>query len=321
MSEVKVKPLNPISAEAAIKKADTEIRETMSGNQVFFATRSNGLNRAMVGGFRPKNNYLIAGMSGVGKSYFLNILHNDFLNPKLNPQWYDKIKILHFNFDMMLEDEMMRSIAGQTGMDYQTLISPDTKLTEQQYTEQLKPAMDSISAKSIFYVEEPSDKYRIYETIRAFCHKFEGYQIIVSLDHSLMVKRSVDEKGEIETVSEIAKKFKEARKDFGITAIMLGQLNSDIERVERISSPVHQIPKRSDIFGSKQMLHAVDGAIVIHRPELLGLESYGTKNWNTKDLLAVHFIKMRKFIPSVVRLRQNFATSSLEDWEQSRYGL
>ena len=37
--------------------------------------------------------------------------------------------------------------------------------------------------------------------------------------------------------------------------------------------------------------HTSDYVLVLHRPELLGIEKYGTNSWPVKDLVYGHFLK------------------------------
>lgn len=69
-----------IQTSQAIDKAKTIIYEERSGEQHGLYCRWQALNRGMLKYWRFEHTTMIAGMSGSGKSYFLNMLRQDFLD-------------------------------------------------------------------------------------------------------------------------------------------------------------------------------------------------------------------------------------------------
>jgi hypothetical protein len=77
------------------------------------------------------------------------------------------------------------------------------------------------------------------------------------------------------------------------TIIQLSQMNREIEDKDRINNPSLHFPTRRDIFGSDSLFQASDYVVVIHRPELLGIKSYGINNWPVKDKIYMHILKIK----------------------------
>ena len=280
------------TTKTTIKKADEFLQTSMRGEHKVMATRWGRMNRMLLGGFHFGQMYLIAGASGHGKSYFLNMIQRDCMNKAINNPKFS-FKILHFGFEMSAEVEFLRRIASLTKVPYRKLIASDDPLTQEEY-DKVSTYYSLMEDEPIYYFETPGTRYEIEATIKKFHERFPDDQLIVTLDHSLLV---VSERGEdeIKTLSELAKIFITLKKQFGLLTIILGQLNDKIEGERRRdpTNPSLHYPTKTDIHGSKQLYHAVDVCLVIHQPSLLNLEYYGKNNIPTKDLIAIHQLKQR----------------------------
>ena len=94
--------------------------------------------------------------------------------------------------------------------------------------------------------------------------------------------------------------------------IILGQLNAEIEKTERIVNVDLHYPKKSDIHGGKSIYMAGDTIIIVHRPEKLGIHLYGPSKFPTKDLIAWHFLKGRLTgTEGMFRMKQAFSQGTL----------
>jgi len=50
-----------------------------------------------------------------------------------------------------------------------------------------------------------------------------------------------------------------------------------------------------------------DNVIIVHRPERLGIQAYGSNHFPTKDLFALHILKSRfQGMEGLIRFRQDF---------------
>jgi replicative DNA helicase len=312
--------LLPIRNQAAVlNETHKEILESREGNEIILKTRWSAINRALLGGFRFNNNVLIAGPSGHGKSYMLNMIRDDFTSD-LNAHVLDKIKVLHFGWEMSASDEIVRTLVGKTKIPYEEILSCFNKLDEDKY-QFLKNNLKELADKPIYYIEKAGNKYDIMRTIYSFQQKFPEHKLVVLLDHTLLTEY-YDESDEIKLIAELGKMFIKIRKDLKCLTILLGQFNDKIEDPKRITTPMLHYPKKTDIHGSKQLYQAVDVVMTCYQPALIGIDSYGPKGYETENLVAAHLLKMRKGEPGLVRLKADFRKGTFQDWsDQTFYGL
>ena len=113
--------------------------------------------------------------------------------------------------------------------------------------------------------------------------------MIVILDHTLLTRGRSGEK-EREILADLQRLFMEAKKWGQTTIIQLSQLNRNIETADRLNNPALHYPNRSDMFGSDSLFHASDLVLVLHRPEILRINSYSQNNLPVKDLIYMHLL-------------------------------
>lgn len=275
-----------------VEEADKHLLATIKGEHKVLKTAWSRVNRMLLGGFHFKQIYLVAGASGHGKSFFLNMLQRHFISKGVNDPTF-KFKILHFGFEMSAEVELLRRASAMAKVPYRKLVASDDPLSEEEY-KRVKSFYNKLREEPIFYFEDPGSRLEIEATIRAFAKRFPDDELVVTLDHSLLV---LGERGEdeVKTMSELGKMFIRLKKELGLCTIILGQLNDKIEGERRRdpTNPALHFPTKTDIHGSKQLYHAVDVCMVIHQPALLNLEYYGKQNIPTKDLIVLHCLKQR----------------------------
>lgn len=308
------KPLPVHSAKEGIKRAKTEISLARDvTKQTALISRLPKLNKAMMGGFRFKNIYLFAGASGSGKSYFLNQLRNDFLDPQLNGSFMHPIKILSFSLEMPIEDELIRSVSSKLSMSYGEIVSAEQPLDEETFDKVINE-LDTLDHPDIHFVETSGNRFEVYNTIVEFHTRFPHHKLVITYDHTLLTEE-YDEKSEVEMIAKISKLFVKLKKsDIEPMIVMLGQLNDKIEDVIRIQNYNYHYPLKKDLHGSKQVWWACDYVGVLHRPELLHIEKYGPKQIDTKDLVMYHQLKSRKGVLGMARLKAEFDKGRLGEF-------
>ncbi|MDD4027859.1 MAG: DnaB-like helicase C-terminal domain-containing protein [Bacilli bacterium] len=302
------------TTKRAIEEAKKEIKDSKITAQMCLKTRWPAINDALMGGFRFNNNTLLAGASGHGKSYFLNLVIQDFLNPTINGNFKKPFKIIHFNFEMSAADELLRITSSKTGLSYGDLLSAKRKLNDLEYAKTVN-TLNQLQDDRLLFVETPGNRIEIEQTIRAIHKMFPKELLVIVLDHTLLVN-DYDESSEVEKLAKLGKLFIGLKKEIPLLTILLGQLNDNIEHTERRNpaKPILHFPIKTDIFGSRQIYHAMDTVIIIHRPELLYLESYGPMAITTQNLIAIHFLKMRKGQIGFCKLKSNFQMGLIENW-------
>jgi replicative DNA helicase len=318
MTDSLIKGLPVKTMAKVVEDARAEILESFSGDVLPVPTRFARLNRHIQGGLRPKFNYYICGASGHGKSYFLNLLHEDIL---LAAQIQGRKKyVLHFAFDTSATEEIIRSVGRLARVSYDRLMSTqrDSLMTELEY-ENIMMMMDQIKEKNIFMVDTPGNSGQVLQTVQKFRERFPDGDLYVTLDHLLLLQPGAGDKDEVETIAKFAKTAIEIRKTYGATGIYLGQLNDKIESERRrdpAASALHY-PTKTDIHGSKQIYHAMDAVLVVHQPELLNLEYYGRKKIPTRDLIALHILKNRRGKTGLILLKNNLELGTIEEYDST----
>jgi replicative DNA helicase len=263
------------------------------GHSFSLKTKWPKLNRLAMGGLEPNVLISIVGMSGSGKSSFLNQIENDIF--ECNPD--AEIVVLSFSFEMLSERSVGRRISNKLNMTVSELYSSDyaNRLTDEQY-ELVKEEALKIKEQSIFYIDDHGDVPTIENTILTFAESdaAKGKWIVITLDHTLLVSEKQNEAERI-VISDLQKMFIRLKKNrsFKKTIIQLSQINRDIESAERKNNPAMQFPQRSDIFGAEAIYQSSDYVWFIHSPQRLGLVTYGPRNWPVEGYIYLHILKNR----------------------------
>jgi len=281
-------------------------------------TRWKKFNRQCMGGIEPNTIYTIAGISGAGKSSFVNSLETDLidLNPDVN------FLVLSFNFEMLSSRQIGRKFSYKMKKTTAELYSGNTeevsdRLSDKDYNELVSHA-EKIKQYPVYYVDIPGTVEDIRNTILYFQDKAQVDKkwLVIILDHTLLTKGREGER-ERETLYGLQRLFMEIKKRGRTTVIQVSQMNREIENSERIQNPSMHYPMRKDIFGSDSVFQASDYVIILHRPELLGIQEYGLpsngKPVKTKGMIFMHFLKVREGEPKILRFINNLKYNSLEE--------
>ena len=302
---IQVKPLQHKNPKQATQQALEMIKLERSGKQLGLYTEYPVLNRAAGKYFRFNNVNLWAGLSGHGKSYFLNIITNAFISTTLNAKCIYKPVVLHFCFEMSAHNEILRSVAKDLNVNYSYLLSSSyddstnsyNKITDEEL-ERIEKALEYYENVDVRFYDSPGNVQQIYMSIySAFADYIkigekEGvrYLFIVNIDHTLLIETMGNEKA-LELMANVGKLAIKVRKDFYAMVNLLGQLNNNIEDVKRLTVPALHYPQKSDIYAQGQLYNACDNVYVIHQPALLKLTAYGVNRINTENL--IHLIKLK----------------------------
>ena len=285
-----------ITAEEAARRELAYIYGRKSGEIKSLSTGWSKFNSVHMDGLEFGWILVIGGISGSGKTALLSMMeqaffdHNDL-----------DISVLSFTFEMSARRLAGRKISSKLRNSVKQLYSADmyNNVNDTDLAVIENDIIPEISKYDISYVETPSTVPDMGAMIDEFIMQHpdkEGY--VFTLDHTLLAKSSGG--SERATLGEIAALFNEKRKQYPNSIyIILSQLNRDIESTSRRESFTGHYPVRSDIFGADSLYHIADAVIVIHRPELLGIEAYGPDKLRVDNRIYCHHLKVRDGEPAI----------------------
>jgi replicative DNA helicase len=272
-------------------------------------TRWDKLNNVLGGGFEQNSIITIAGISGSGKSSFVNSLETDLID--LNPE--SNLIILGFSFEMLSSRQVGRKLSYKLKKTTQELYTTNVPLSDKDF-KQVEEEAKIIRNYPIFHVDNPGTVDEVKNTILKFIEMYaKDKWLIITFDHALLTKQANNEK-ERETLVNLQRMFIEIKKLGKITIIQLSQLNREIEDKDRITNPALHFPQRRDLAGSDALFQASDLILVLHRPELLGIKVYGINNWPVKDMIYMHCVKVREGEPKILSFINNLKYNSIEEY-------
>ena len=299
----------------ATEEIITYIDDRRKGVSKSLRTRWSKFNRQCMGGIEPNTIYVIGGISGSGKSSFVNSLETDLFD--CNP--HQDFVILSFSFEMLSSRQVGRKLSYRLSKSTSELYSASNK--DDNYTvsddefDKVSKAAEEIKKYPIYYVEFPGTVDEIKSTIIKFATlpEIKGKWIVIILDHTLLTRTNGSENERI-TLVNLQKMFMEIKKYGRNTIIEITQLNRELEDKDRLTNPNLHFPMRRDIQSSDAIFQSADYVIVLHRPEVLGLIAYGINNLPVKNMIYMHFLKVREGEPKILSFENNLKYNRIDEF-------
>lgn len=288
MEQMSSKTLSFRHISTATNEAVEYIRKRKNHEIQSLRTRWNKFNKSCMGGIEPNTIYTIVGISGSGKSSFVNTLETDLIDLNSNQD----VIVLNFSFEMLSSRQVGRKISSKLRQTTAELYSTNNELTDD-LLDRVEQTSQQIKSYPIYYVDTPGTVEDIASTINYFYEtKAKDKKFVIILDHTLLVEGQNRESA-LQVISELQKLFIKVKKLPNTTIIQLSQMNRNIENPERINNPSMHYPMRSDISSADTIFHASDYVICIHRPELLNIQQYGPNRLLVKNKVYLHILKNR----------------------------
>ena len=288
MEQMSSKTLSFRHISTATNEAVEYIRKRKNHEIQSLRTRWNKFNKSCMGGIEPNTIYTIVGISGSGKSSFVNTLETDLIDLNSNQD----VIVLNFSFEMLSSRQVGRKISSKLRQTTAELYSANNELTDD-LLDRVEQTSQQIKSYPIYYVDTPGTVEDIASTISYFYEtKAKDKKFVIILDHTLLVEGQNRESA-LQVISELQKLFIKVKKLPNTTIIQLSQMNRNIENPERINNPSMHYPMRSDISSADTIFHASDYVICIHRPELLNIQQYGPNRLLVKNKVYLHILKNR----------------------------
>jgi replicative DNA helicase len=313
------------------KEAVRYIHNRKLGIEKSLKTGFNKLDKALLDGIEWGRIFTVAAMSGSGKSVFLEQLKRQIID--LNKE--EKIKVLSFEFEMPSREQVLRNLSGKLKIPVNKLLSAEEELSDKAM-ELVEIAAGKMSRYPIYTVETPGTVEQIGQTMNNFVkYHHEGGNdmgFIFTIDHVLLTQgRTGEEERKIIAAlyrMSIALKKKWAKEGVKVLFVYLSQLNRAIEMPDRVLNEDLQFPTRADLFGSSDIFMCSDYVLVIHKPAILGLRTYGPPRkgfekglpiWNPKNsqqaMIYFHLLKQRTGEPKILSMLDNFRFSEIIEYE------
>jgi replicative DNA helicase len=271
------------------------IEKRMTGKVKSLLTPWDGLNRAGIAGLEWGSMMTIGARPGAGKTMMVSQILRE--THRLNPD--QPFNILEFQFEMGDEQYAARQFAGEAALDYGVVLSSGRALDKFAY-EQMKRYREECEymRKSGVYrdmVSSPLTHQEIREAVYDAYAEYGSNPMIITLDHSWLIKKDRSEKDKFDTLYNTTEMLMQLKKELPVIVLMITQLNRSIdEAIRKVPSNIANYPTSSDIFGGDALMQGSDMVVVLNRPYKADIRSYGPYGYECKtDDIFMHLIKVR----------------------------
>jgi len=278
-----------------LKEGLEYIEYRMLGKIKSFKTPWLGINHAGVGGLEWGSMLTIGARPGAGKTLIVSQILRESHN--INPT--QDFNILEFQFEMGAKQSAARAFAAFTAQDYNLVLSTDKQLDRFIYDKMqaYQKECEYLESKGIIRVQvnTPLSKNHIKEAIMHYYNELGGKPMIVTIDHSWLIKKDFDEKEKIVTLYNTVEMLMGLKNMIPIIVIMITQLNRSMEDPSRrVAGSIGNYPTSSDIFGGDALMQGSDMVIAMSRPSTLNIPLYGNKGYMVSpDDIFIHLLKVR----------------------------
>ena len=265
--------------------------DRQSGKEKSIYTPWPKFNDAVTDGLEWNTLTVIGGRPGTGKTLIKDqIIRESFV---LNPE--ENFRVLEFQFEMVGRTSAIREFSSVTGKTYKELCSAGTILPDNVFNKCHSHAKDRVKYP-IDIISTPMTVNQMKEQLDMYMHEHQRTKTIVTLDHTLLVKKAPYQNNRLDVLFELGEFFTQAKREYPCMFLCLSQLNRNIDTTERaVDGKYGNYVLESDIFGSDAMLQHADTLIGLNRPAKQKIRLYGPDRYIIEDekTLVLHFLKAR----------------------------
>ena len=265
--------------------------DRQSGKEKSIQTPWPKFNDAVTDGLEWNTLTVIGGRPGSGKTLIKDqIIRESFIH---NPA--EDYRVLEFQFEMVGRTSALREFSSITGKTYKELCSAGTVLEHETFEKCHVYAKDRVKSP-VDIISRPMTVNQMREQIDMYMEEHKGQKTIITLDHSILVKRAPYQNNRLDMLFELGEFFTQAKREYPCMFICLSQLNRNIDNPDRaVDGKYGNYVLESDIFGSDAMLQHADTLIGINRPAKQKIRFYGPDRYIIQDdkTLVLHFLKAR----------------------------
>ncbi len=276
---------------AAFKEALKYMSARQSGEEKSIYTPWPKFNDATTDGLEWNTLTVMGGRPGSGKTLIKDqIIRESF---ELNPN--DNHRVLEFQYEMVGRTSAMREFSSITGKTYKQLCSAGSTIETNIINECYEYAKERVKYP-VDIISTPMTVNQMREQIDMYMNHHKGQKTIITLDHTMLVKRAPYQRSSLDMLFELGEFFTQCKRDYPCMFIALSQLNRNIDNPDRaIDGKYGNYILESDIFGSDAMLQHADTLLGINRPAKQKIRFYGPDRYVIQDdrTLVLHFLKAR----------------------------
>jgi len=254
---------------------------------------------------------VMGGRPGSGKTLIKDqIVRESFI---LNPD--DDFRVLEFQFEMVGRTSAIREFSSITGKTYKQLCSAGSIVSSNIINQCHQYAKERVKYP-IDIVSRPMTVNQMREQIDAYMNLHKGKKTMITLDHTLLVKRAPYQSNRQDMLFDLGEFFTQCKRDYPCLFIALSQLNRNIDNPDRaINGKYGNYILESDIFGSDAMLQHADMLIGINRPAKQKIRFYGPDRYIIEDdrTLVFHFLKARNGDARMSFFKAEFETMEVSE--------
>lgn len=241
---------NVVNISEAVNKFKERRSLMMSGKELTLKTGFEHLNSITANGFYKNTINVIAAHSGVGKTSLTIQLALDIIENNSN------VRVLFFTLEMASENIISRIVSNKIK---KTVLDVNTNKELEIEEDVLK----DIEKLNIDFFEFGGNNNQLFDKIDSYVTKYPNDEILVIIDHSLLVEGASDG----EKIAELSLMLNYCKKIYkNTTYLILSQLNDAMLSPDRIFKKTLTYPVYTDLYFGRQLFQISDIVMVLNRP-------------------------------------------------------